>query len=169
MRPGQDILNVVFVHGWKHSAAPKDGNIETFRAALQRLAKAEQAVSHAMDLPARRVGGVYVGWRGASITWPALEELTFWDRKNTAHEVGHGDVTELLSQQLAAQFIRTTGAPEATADVEGFGNRRCSRCRVSAGRPSRAEIFRVRGGKPAEHWDVISGPPDKVVNPNSRF
>jgi len=32
-----------------------------------------------------------------------------------------------------------------------------------------AEIFRVRGGKLAEHWDVISGPPEKVVNPNSRF
>ena len=32
-----------------------------------------------------------------------------------------------------------------------------------------AEIFRVRDGKLAEHWDVISGPPDKVVNPNSRF
>jgi predicted SnoaL-like aldol condensation-catalyzing enzyme len=32
-----------------------------------------------------------------------------------------------------------------------------------------AEIFRVRHGKLAEHWDVISGPPDKVVNPNSRF
>jgi predicted SnoaL-like aldol condensation-catalyzing enzyme len=32
-----------------------------------------------------------------------------------------------------------------------------------------AEIFRVRDGKLAEHWDVISGPPDSVVNPNSRF
>lgn len=32
-----------------------------------------------------------------------------------------------------------------------------------------AEIFRVRDGKLAEHWDVISGPPDKIVNPNSRF
>ena len=64
-RPGRDILNVIFVHGWKHSAAPKDGNIETFRAALQRLAKAEQAVSHATGVPARRVVGVYVGWRGA--------------------------------------------------------------------------------------------------------
>lgn len=32
-----------------------------------------------------------------------------------------------------------------------------------------AEIFRVRDGKLAEHWDVISGPPEKVVNPNSRF
>jgi predicted SnoaL-like aldol condensation-catalyzing enzyme len=32
-----------------------------------------------------------------------------------------------------------------------------------------AEIFRVQDGKIAEHWDVISGPPDKVSNPNSRF
>lgn len=32
-----------------------------------------------------------------------------------------------------------------------------------------AEIFRVNDGKLAEHWDVISGPPDKVINPNSRF
>jgi predicted SnoaL-like aldol condensation-catalyzing enzyme len=32
-----------------------------------------------------------------------------------------------------------------------------------------AEIFRVRDGKLVEHWDVISPPPDKVLNPNSRF
>jgi len=32
-----------------------------------------------------------------------------------------------------------------------------------------AEIFKVRDGKLTEHWDVISGPPEKVVNPNSRF
>jgi hypothetical protein len=106
------------------------------------------------------VVGVYVGWRGASITARGLKELTFWDRKNTAHEVGQGDVTELLNrlelvqriknaqegerhqsrlvtvghsfggavvfsalnQQLAGRFIRTTGVPESSADVEGFGN-----------------------------------------------
>ena len=32
-----------------------------------------------------------------------------------------------------------------------------------------AEVFRVRDGKLVEHWDVISPPPDKVLNPNSRF
>jgi predicted SnoaL-like aldol condensation-catalyzing enzyme len=32
-----------------------------------------------------------------------------------------------------------------------------------------AEIFRVQDGKIVEHWDVISGPPEKIINPNSRF
>ena len=30
----KDLLMVVFVHGWKHSAAPYDPNIETFRSVL---------------------------------------------------------------------------------------------------------------------------------------
>jgi predicted SnoaL-like aldol condensation-catalyzing enzyme len=32
-----------------------------------------------------------------------------------------------------------------------------------------AEVFRVKDGRIAEHWDVTSPPPDKVINPNSRF
>jgi predicted SnoaL-like aldol condensation-catalyzing enzyme len=32
-----------------------------------------------------------------------------------------------------------------------------------------AEVFRVQNGKIAEHWDVISPPPEKVTNPASRF
>ncbi len=95
---GQDILNVVFVHGWKHSAAPHDDNIATFRAALARLADTELAVSKATGNRPRRVFGVYIGWRGLSVTPPVLKEFSFWDRKNTAHEVGHGDVTEVLNR-----------------------------------------------------------------------
>jgi predicted SnoaL-like aldol condensation-catalyzing enzyme len=33
----------------------------------------------------------------------------------------------------------------------------------------RQGMTKVRDGKLTEHWDVISGPPEKVVNPNSRF
>jgi predicted SnoaL-like aldol condensation-catalyzing enzyme len=32
-----------------------------------------------------------------------------------------------------------------------------------------AEVFRVQNGKIAEHWDVTSPPPEKVINPASRF
>lgn len=93
-----DLLMVVFVHGWKHSAAPGDSNIETFRDAVANLASAEARISALGGSKPRQVVGVYLGWRGGSVSLPVLKELTFWDRKKTAQRVGHGGVTEVLSR-----------------------------------------------------------------------
>src|SRR5208283_2373172 len=57
----------------------------------------ERWLSKKQDRPARRIVGVYVGWRGLSATLEPFEELSFWDRKSTAEQVGHGSVIELLS------------------------------------------------------------------------
>lgn len=94
----RDLLMVVFVHGWKHSAAPGDANIDTFRKVLAQLSDSEARIARATGLPPREVAGVYLGWRGGSVTAPLIKELTFWDRKNTAQKVGHGGVTEVLSR-----------------------------------------------------------------------
>ncbi|MDB6141340.1 MAG: esterase/lipase/thioesterase family active site protein [Pseudomonas sp.] len=90
----KDLLIVVFVHGWHHSAKEGDGNIDTFRTVLANVAVAEAASGR----PAREVAGVYVGWRGDSLALGPINDVTFWDRKNTAEKVGHGEVTELLSR-----------------------------------------------------------------------
>jgi hypothetical protein len=92
------LLIVVFVHGWKHSAAPYDSNIETFRAVLAELSSAEKQTSAVTRVPPRLVAGVYLGWRGASVTLPLIEELSFWERKNTAQKVGGVGVTEVLNR-----------------------------------------------------------------------
>jgi pimeloyl-ACP methyl ester carboxylesterase len=94
----KELLMVVFVHGWKHSAAPGDDNIETFRKALANLSAADARVSSLHGTRPRQVVGVYLGWRGGSVSFPVAKELTFWERKNTAHKVGHGSVTEVLSR-----------------------------------------------------------------------
>ena len=94
----QDLIMVVFVHGWKHSAAPNDGNIDTFRSVLSDLTDAEVAMSNLKGVEPSKVFGVYLGWRGESVSIPVLDNLTFWDRKNTAHKVGYGGVTEVLSE-----------------------------------------------------------------------
>ena len=94
----KDLLMVVFVHGWKHSAAPNDENIETFRKVLAGLSEDENHISRQTGMPARQIAGVYLGWRGGSVTAPIAKELTFWDRKNTAQKVGHGGVTEVLNR-----------------------------------------------------------------------
>ena len=104
----EDLLLVVFVHGWKHSAQAGDENIRTFRDGLRGLSELESALAERTGQAARGVFGVYLGWRGASITAPVLKELTFWDRKNTAHKVGHGGVSEVLGQ--LEQIKRTKDA-----------------------------------------------------------
>ena len=94
----RELLMVVFVHGWKHSAAPGDANIDTFRGVLAGLSDAEAYLASTTKTPARQVVGVYLGWRGGSLPVKYLENITFWDRKNTAQKVGHGGVAEVLSQ-----------------------------------------------------------------------
>ena len=85
-----DVLLVVFVHGWHHNAESGDGNIDSFDRLLGSLAEIEAQGGK------RKVLGLYVGWRGESIEIPWVNDLTFWDRKNTAHNVGLQGVTELL-------------------------------------------------------------------------
>ena len=91
------LLMVVFVHGWKHNASFEDDNVIMFRTVLAELAAMERQLSEGRTKP-RRVAGVYVGWRGLSNKAWLLRQLTFWDRKNAAQEVGRGGVTELYSR-----------------------------------------------------------------------
>lgn len=95
---GDDLLMVVFVHGWKHSAEAGDGNIDSFRRTLMNLSELESSISRYSGAEPRKIVGIYLGWRGGSVSLPLLKELTFWDRKNTAHKVGYGGVTEVLSR-----------------------------------------------------------------------
>lgn len=64
---------------------------------------------------------------------------------------GHWDVVRAIAEGelvfVHARYVPAPGGPEVAI----------------------AEIFRVHDHKLVEHWDVISGPPDKVVNPNARF
>jgi len=86
-----DVLLIAFIHGWHHNAAPKDENIKEFRKLLNKISQIETS-----NGTGRKVLGVYIGWRGESITLPVLNVATFWDRKNTAQKVGQQGVTEVL-------------------------------------------------------------------------
>jgi hypothetical protein len=92
------LLVMVFVHGWKHNASFDDDNVGMFRTNLTEIAEMERQLSRDAGIKPRKVAGMYVGWRGLSSTAWVLRQLTFWDRKNAAHEVGRGGVTELFSR-----------------------------------------------------------------------
>ena len=107
-----DVLLTVFVHGWHHSAQPEDDNISSFRGMLELLSKNEHLGSQQQGRKRRKVLGIYVGWRGDSITVPYVKGLTFWDRKNTAHDVGQQGVTELLLKLEEIVNVKTGMTPE---------------------------------------------------------
>ncbi len=91
-----EVLLITFIHGWHHNAAPQDGNIQSFRDLLKRASQYESQGSRQQGRVKRKILGLYIGWRGESINIPYLNSITFWDRKNTAHDVGMQGITELL-------------------------------------------------------------------------
>jgi len=91
-----DVLLTVFAHGWHHSAKPEDTNIQSFKKMLAKMSATETFAAKQDKRHKRKVLGVYIGWRGDSISVPYLNGITFWNRKSVAHEVGQQGVTEVL-------------------------------------------------------------------------
>lgn len=91
-----NLLIVVFVHGWQHNAEQNNDYIVNFRQTLKQLSQLESNAAKLEGRNQRDVAGIFVGWRGKSLSIPFVNALTFWDRKATAHKVGNGAVVELL-------------------------------------------------------------------------
>lgn|GEM_PF-1098066 len=115
----QDVIIVVFAHGWNHDSSETDSNVLKFRQILGRLALLEGEAARVRCLPARRVVGVYLGWRGKAFKragrMPAnlYNWTSFFSRKATAHRVGAEDAAEVLSDLEA---VRTNANSRAGND-----------------------------------------------------
>jgi pimeloyl-ACP methyl ester carboxylesterase len=109
-----DVVLVVYVHGWQNDASPLAGHdVSKFHCLLEHLAEAD-ACRH-------RFFGVYVAWRGKSVpggdSWfpnnspfdllsRALffvpHELSLWGRKNVATHTAGLPTTEAIFQSVEA-------------------------------------------------------------------
>jgi hypothetical protein len=93
---------VVYAHGWKHNAAADDSDVRDFQKLLERIdiMEAGRVADEAADpkTKRRKVVGLYLGWRGASVPIPWIEQLTFWTRKNAAQRVGGAGAKDLLPE-----------------------------------------------------------------------
>lgn len=92
---GGHTLIYVYAHGWKHNANACDNNVMCFSHLLERTDLVEQSMND--EGSNRKVVGVYVGWRGLPFE-TALNNVSFWNRKDTAARVGRGGVFELLTR-----------------------------------------------------------------------
>ena len=99
-RANRGISLFVYVHGWKHNADTGDDDVSGFREALDAASQVEKAT----QVP-HRVVGIYVSWRGLSVTVEPLKELSFWDRKFTAEHVAEGAGGEQRRQDRRPDHI----------------------------------------------------------------
>ncbi len=105
--PENGVSVVVYVHGWKHNADSDDDNVVRFRQVLRSLSHIERE-----STCQRKMIGLYVGWRGASISNSSyspevIQDITFWDRKSTASAVAQGSVRELFARLHSLQGAAT--------------------------------------------------------------
>jgi hypothetical protein len=87
------VVLITFIHGWKHNASESDDNVQSFKRTLETVSTSLRH-DFSGELGRRRLIGLYIGWRGASLT--VFKSTSFWDRKAAAEEVGKGGVTQLL-------------------------------------------------------------------------
>jgi hypothetical protein len=158
------IVIMVFVHGWKNNAAVDNANVVMFRQTLAQLAAAEKNSGHTP----RKIVGVYGGWRGLSAQVEPFKELSFWERKNTAHKVGgYGALTELLvdleNLQDKSNASLTTNAPRTELIIVGhsFGG--------AAVFSALGQIVTERFAETVKHGKVLKPLGDQVILLNPAF
>jgi pimeloyl-ACP methyl ester carboxylesterase len=100
---------VLFAHGWKHSAAPGDSNLEEFEELLLQLDAADDALCGKAACGERRTVGVFLAWRGLSARAEPFKSLSFWGRKRRAHTVGENGAPKLLAD---LDTVSTRAFPE---------------------------------------------------------
>jgi hypothetical protein len=110
----ENVMVVLFIHGWHHNAARRDQNLRSFKQTLREL-------NRELHQPSRsnmrgtltssenvRLIGIYLGWRGRSLPgW--LDYATVWPRKSAAERVGDGDASEFI-ERLDRIYLRRNAA-----------------------------------------------------------
>lgn len=83
---------ITFIHGWKNNAAPDNGNVAGFEAALRDLYQRLHRT--------RPVIGIYIGWRGNLIrkAWPVAQQLSYYNREAAATRIPGATLASALTQ-----------------------------------------------------------------------
>ena len=122
LEKGRKVRLVVFAHGWKHNADPRDRDVVRFRELLAQFDATRDTIMRGNDNT--ELIGIYIGWRGRS--WETnnyasnlLLNLTFWSRKSAAIRVAQGEVRELFARVRGLQeFYNGDRANKCGAETE---------------------------------------------------
>ncbi len=189
------VLIVCFVHGWQNNGLYNNGNLQSFRALLSSLYATEKTIcedenrsrtlqyqqenseSAGQELPEtkrrkrRRVVGVYLSWRGQSQRIPVFSQLTYWNRKQTAHKIGNGDLLDALTRIEQIRFHPRHDGPRSRQIIIGhsFGGAAVFSATAPFIRTKAIEEDQTAQLDSAKHVAKIEGFGDLIVLVNPAF
>ncbi len=98
-RRESELVIIMLVHGWNHSADPADSNVACLKEILKVVDRLQRENNYG-----RQVIGVFVGWRGRKYAIDGVNmALTFWNRMAVADNIGgRGHLRALIEVLRAA-------------------------------------------------------------------
>ena len=108
------VVTILFIHGWKNNASDDSANVPGFRYFLQQLQPNLRALGSDVA-----VVGVYFGWRGNVTNLPGAQDLTYWDRRDTATYIPGSNMSEALLRVALAVKGPEYKDPTSTLIVVG--------------------------------------------------
>ncbi len=90
--PQAEPVVITFVHGWKNNAAPDNGDVAGFEAALRDL--------YTRLKRTRPIIGIYIGWRGNLIksSWPVAQQFSYFNREAAAIRIPSARLSTALTE-----------------------------------------------------------------------
>lgn len=87
----KQVVTLLFIHGWKNNASDDSNNVPAFRRFLQQFQP--QLTELGPDIA---LVGVYFAWRGNVTNVPVAQDLTYWNRRDTATYIPGSNMSEAL-------------------------------------------------------------------------
>jgi hypothetical protein len=151
-------LVVLYIHGWKHNADTKDGDLEHFKQLVERLRNRD--ADH-------YVVGVYIGWNADSGMGDILDNLSFWVKKNNADRISQSSVVTMIVSSIGA-IIRAD--PNHRDEFIAIGHSFGARMLFTATAQSLVTgVEQAHPGYPSGRYKIIRALTDGVILLNPAF
>ena len=160
-------LVVLYIHGWKHSAANDDPDYLHFTHLISQLAN--------VNANRKQVLGIYIGWNAASkippLNWDPFNNLTFWSKETIADRIAQTGVITKIVGSISAIL---SNAPDSVDSSENqfiaIGHSFGARMLFSA--TNQALIYeteKAHPGFPGGKYNLIEGVANAVILLNPAF
>jgi hypothetical protein len=105
----EKVVVLVYIHGWKNDANPDySADVCKFKTEVDRLSRILKQPGEGKNSP---MVGIYLAWRGLTLSVEPFETISYWPRRTVARRVGQKDLNDAVGrivERVGLKRSRTT-------------------------------------------------------------